>query len=775
MNVGVRKTSGLELLGLALLGGALLACGDPPVVPEDADTDSGTSDSDSGTDAGVVELCARDQDCDDDLFCNGVERCRPGEAGADARGCMSAASDRCEASQTCDEAADECVNDCGMEPDADGDGHDAVACGGGDCDDADPNVNPGVMEQCDMGGRDEDCEPSTLGPDADMDGYVSAMCCNRQLDGSLLCGTDCDDGNGEINPDAIEVCNGLDDNCDGALDPTIEDGDGDGWARCADLPEAMRDCNDSSATTYPGATELCDGLDNDCDGSVAGEDVDEDGFMATDVMCTGGARMGLPRTDCDDTDRGVAPDQPERCDAVDHDCDGTTDEAPAADSCPAIAETSFSCVSEACAVASCGMGFGDCDTSAANGCEQPLNTVTYCGSCGTSCSWECAGGSCSDPVRTVAGYDHTCALLAGGTIRCWGANDSGQLGTGLTSGTPSLRPDSLVRRILAPVGVGTLEGVTDVVSGIYFSCALVSAGQVLCWGADDVGQLGLRSIGTTSPYASVVGTSTPLTSVSSLSAGLFHACASRTDGTVSCWGGNGRGQVGATVDPQPNPTTVAGLVDVVSVSVGGEVSCAIVSGGEVWCWGKNSTGQLGRGSSGPDSTTPAPVVAVSGPGNLAGVDEVSVGPDHVCARIGDEVVCWGAGSHGELGNGTASGSGRPTYVLDGGARLSGVTSISAGFNFSCAAVGGGIQCWGRNNAGQLGDGTLNDRTTPVDVLREGGSPLRSGGPLVHSMVHSCVQSAANPVCWGLNAWGQLGNGGRMTRMGATDVLPPILP
>jgi len=755
---------------ILILSTLWIGCGDP-ATPEDAgDVDS--SADDAGTDAPSVALCASDLECDDDLFCNGVERCVPGEAGTDARGCLPAETDRCEATQSCDEAGDECVSDCGTDPDADRDGHDAVLCGGNDCDDSDPEVNPGVMEQCDAAGRDEDCVPSTLGPDADMDGYVFAMCCNRQMDGSMLCGTDCDDMNGEINPDAIEVCNGLDDNCDGMLDPTIEDGDGDGWARCADLPEAMRDCDDMSAMTFPGASELCDGLDNDCDGAATGEDEDNDGFMATDVTCTGGSHADRPRTDCDDTSPSIAPDQPEQCNATDHNCNGSNDEAPAADSCLPIANTTFGCVAEACAVSSCGIGFGDCDSSAANGCEQPLNTNAFCGSCGTSCRWECADGSCNDPTQTTAGYDHTCSVLAGGRVRCWGANDQGQLGLGSSSTVPSTRPGPVVQRVLAPVGVGPLEDVEELALGLYFACARTVAGDVLCWGANDVGQLG-ETPGAPSPYARLL-TSVP--SATSISTGIFHGCAVVAGGSVHCWGGNGHGQVGSTIDPQPSPVTVAGIVGASVVEVGSDVSCAVVSGGEVWCWGSNAAGLLGRGSVGGDFRTPAPVVSVSGPGNLTGVDEIAAGGGHVCARLGGEVVCWGDNGHGELGDGTTVGRSRPAYVMDGGARLTGVTNISAGFSFSCAEIAGGVRCWGRNHIGQLGDGSFSEsRALPVTVQHQSGGALSGVDRLSHSMAHTCVQAGPDPICWGFNGWGQLGNGDRLARDSAGPALPPLLP
>lgn len=189
------------------------ACGNP-VAPPDAALDGG---HDGGhLDAGPV--CTRGSDCDDGLFCNGPERCEPGNAVATPNGCVAGPAP-CASGESCDEDADVCLpSTCPSDPsmrDIDGDGHQLMACAGGDdCDDSDGNRYTGNAEVCDADGHDEDCDESSVGDaDADGDGYVSAACCN-----GTTCGPDCNDSNASVHPGVGEVCNGIDDDCDGAID-----------------------------------------------------------------------------------------------------------------------------------------------------------------------------------------------------------------------------------------------------------------------------------------------------------------------------------------------------------------------------------------------------------------------------------------------------------------------------------------------------------------------------------------------------------------------------
>lgn len=174
--------------------------------PDGGGVDAATAD---GGDGGVT-VCASHGDCDDGQYCNGEETCAPGDPGAGADGCLSGMAP-C-ASESCNDLTDSC--ECDTNADVDEDGHDSMACGGDDCDDDDPNRYPGNEEVCDDAGHDEDCDMSTVGDrDEDTDGFIDVACCNGDM-----CGDDCDDDDINVNPGAVESCNGVDDSCSGEID-----------------------------------------------------------------------------------------------------------------------------------------------------------------------------------------------------------------------------------------------------------------------------------------------------------------------------------------------------------------------------------------------------------------------------------------------------------------------------------------------------------------------------------------------------------------------------
>ncbi|MCZ7684148.1 MAG: putative metal-binding motif-containing protein [Sandaracinaceae bacterium] len=253
------------------------------------------------------------------------------------------------------------------DPDRDRDGYFDPACGTGerynDCDDDDPLRNPGEREVCDPNDVDEDCDPCTVGGDADSDGYVNARCCNAVgplipsacEDGTLvltargICGTDCVDTNAAIHPGAEEVCNGLDDDCDGWSDssePTLvyadldRDGHGDRSPGAATLSACVPptgysgtndDCDDTDARVSPRGLEGCNGRDDDCDGRV------DESPLGIGVACDlEGVCEGDGRTVCDGGAVRCSSDRAtdENCNGVDDDCDGSVDEALTSDCDP---------------------------------------------------------------------------------------------------------------------------------------------------------------------------------------------------------------------------------------------------------------------------------------------------------------------------------------------------------------------------------------------------------------------------------------------------------
>jgi alpha-tubulin suppressor-like RCC1 family protein len=313
-----------------------------------------------------------------------------------------------------------------------------------------------------------------------------------------------------------------------------------------------------------------------------------------------------------------------------------------------------------------------------------------------------------------------------------------------------------------PVAVsGLSSGVTGISVSIANSttCAVLSTGAARCWGFNNYGQIG---DGTTTNRSTPVAVSGLSSGVSAISAGNRFTCAVLSTGAAKCWGGNGSGQLGdGTITDRTTPVGVSGLSSGVSaIAAGGNHTCALLSTGAVKCWGQNSNGVLG------DGTTTWSNFPVNVSGLSSGVSAISAGGQHTCALLSTGgVKCWGTNSSGQIGDGTITNSSTPVNVSG---LSSGVTAISTGFSSSCALLStGAVKCWGGNGSGQLGDGTTTNSSTPVDVsgLSSGVSAISAG------YGNTCALLGGGVVkCWGSNYLGQLGDGTTTQRLTPTAVV-----
>ncbi|MBB6562173.1 alpha-tubulin suppressor-like RCC1 family protein [Acidovorax soli] len=351
-------------------------------------------------------------------------------------------------------------------------------------------------------------------------------------------------------------------------------------------------------------------------------------------------------------------------------------------------------------------------------------------------------------AATAPGIGHSCALTTAGGVQCWGSNAQGQLGDGSTTSKTTPQP--------VP---GLASGVAAIALGGGHTCALTTAGGVLCWGYNVAGQLGDGSTANKTTPQPVTGLAS---GVAAIAAGATHTCALTTTGAVLCWGYNALGQLGdgSTANkttPQPVPALASGVA---AIAAGIQHTCALTTAGGVQCWGFNASGQLGDGST-ANKTTPQPVTGLA-----SGVAAIAAGVDHTCARTtAGGVQCWGKNNFGQLGDGSTTNQTTPQPVP---ALASGVAAITTGAYHNCAlTTAGGVQCWGKYDYGQLGDGSTANKTTPEPVpgLASGVAAIAVPGAS-----HSCALTTAGAVqCWGSNGSGQLGNGSTVSRSVPTRI------
>ena len=357
--------------------------------------------------------------------------------------------------------------------------------------------------------------------------------------------------------------------------------------------------------------------------------------------------------------------------------------------------------------------------------------------------------TCGDPIS--AGDAHACAVTAAGGVLCWGANDFGQLGNGATA-TPA-NPVSVV-------GLPATASVVSVAAGSKYTCALTSSGSVWCWGDNSAGQLGDGAFTQSSVAVQVLNSAgdAPLSGVIAIAAGQNHTCAVAGDGGALCWGDNSHGELGNGSSLGSNlPVPVSGLTSsVAAISAGSYFSCAVTTGETALCWGQGTSGQLGSGNS-IDAAVPTAVVAGSTDNTpLNGVVAISAGVENSCAlTTSGTAFCWGANSSGQLGHGTTgAASSVPVTVLNpvGQSALDGVATVKGGLDDFCAVTSAGsAYCWGVNQRSQIGESDSAGSNLPAQVSLVPGDVMA----IATGYHQTCaLTNAGAALCWALSGGGQ---------------------
>jgi alpha-tubulin suppressor-like RCC1 family protein len=383
----------------------------------------------------------------------------------------------------------------------------------------------------------------------------------------------------------------------------------------------------------------------------------------------------------------------------------------------------------------------------------------------------CCHGSCAPVVAEIAGGGHHfCARKSDGTLWCWGYNHFGQLGNGDKGGGSADEACGFECR-LSPVQVSALgDTVRKVAAGGYFTCAIDAQGALWCWGHNNHGQVGSDTKAYASRPVHVADGAIDVT------AGDAHACALFSDHLVRCWGSNDKGQLGnGTTWSTPVPMHVKDLDWTESVRAGSDHTCALMWDGALQCWGDNHDGQLGNGkvtgeacSDGQATCELSPVRVLQPPSASAYTSFASASPGahFTCAFMTDRTAwCWGSTASGALGLGdTTEGNqdcGAPAPCKPVPRQVTALGKafavIESGSDHACAIerTQGSLWCWGHNKSGQLGDGTLEDRASPVRISSLGDTVVA----VAAGSEQTCVLEKDHTVwCWGRNDNGELGDG-----------------
>jgi alpha-tubulin suppressor-like RCC1 family protein len=417
----------------------------------------------------------------------------------------------------------------------------------------------------------------------------------------------------------------------------------------------------------------------------------------------------------------------------------------------------------------CAVGPGQ-EATCTDGVKNGTETDVDCGgSCGGTCasgktcaaagdckSADCRDGTCQAAtfVSVVAGAFHTCALASSGAVYCWGDDTYGELGSKTGNHTAPMR-------VAMPAGIS----VTELAAGRYHTCVLDSSGVAYCWGRNEHGELGDGTTnGASAPRAVTMPAGVSFTQIAPRG---DHTCALASSGIAYCWGNNEHGELGdgtTTSGSSPEPVAMPVGVSFTELAPGYYHGCGHAASGAAYCWGYNGFGELGDGTT---TDEPAPTLVARPVG--ASFTKLAAGDAHTCALGTPSPTCWGFNEFGQLGDGTNTNQSTPTPV----AMPAGVsfTGLALGWRHTCAvSADASAYCWGDNEKGQLGDGTLVSKPTPKPVTMPAGISFTG---LAAGYLHTCaVSSSGAAYCWGDNGNGQLGDGTSVDRLGPTPVAMP---
>jgi alpha-tubulin suppressor-like RCC1 family protein len=405
----------------------------------------------------------------------------------------------------------------------------------------------------------------------------------------------------------------------------------------------------------------------------------------------------------------------------------------------------------------------------------------------------------SNAVQVSTGTQHTCALLTTGSIGCWGAGGSGQLGHGSAPATQT-----------TPVNVTGITNALQVTAGDLYTCAVLTSGSAMCWGGGASGQLGTSytlvsvsvPIAVMLPSANYVDAPGPVMNMSSGFA-AESMCAITFDGRLKCWGYGGSGMLGTgtTVFAGTGANTMGNFLMSSNLGTGRSVrqvsssnihACAVLDNGNLKCWGSNTVGELGQGhvdALGDGSGEMGNYLPLVNLGTGRSAVQVSASTAFTCATLDDgSVKCFGQNTNGQLGQGdTTSRGSSPSHM---GNSLPAVQlgtgrttrTVTTGSGFACALLDNSqVKCWGYNTEGNLGLGDTSTRGAAANQMGNNLPYVQLGTGLSVQKIaggafHTCALLSNSKVkCWGVNSGGKLGIGSTTSMGGSTSHMGDNLP